>query len=98
MNESETKPEELDALRKQVSDQCRVVAHLAKAIHDLHSDYADIVLAYEKDSMLEMVGKRTAAWMEELGDMLNAVDAVTEEDEWTTPIFHEAHRRWPVRP
>ena len=83
----------------QVSEQCRVVAHLASAIAKMHEDYASLFSAVPPDSPLveiaDSVGERTAALMERLGDFLNGVDAAMPEDDWTHPIFAEAQRRWP---
>lgn len=83
-----------DATRKQVADQCRAVAHMAKVIAQVHADYAKMFDAGCADAIHEIVGRRTAEFLEELGDMLNGMDAVTEEDEWVNPIIREAQRRW----
>ena len=48
------------------------------------------------NTLVEQAGERTAAFMETLGDMLNGMDAASDEDEWTVPIFAEAQRIWPV--
>lgn len=88
-----------DELLKQVSDQCRVVAHLATSIASVHSDYArlmeDPACGGAMRGIADQVGVRTASLMETLGNILNGMDAVTEDDDWTHPIFREAHRRWP---
>ena len=83
-------------LRKQVADQCRVVAHLATAIAKVHADYAQLAEAPAFDSILEQVGRRSASLMERLGDVLNGMDATSADDDWTYPVFREAQRRFPT--
>lgn len=85
------------AKRAQVVAQCKVVAHLAKAMADLHTDLATFHEhpSASSDSILDMAGNRTAAFMEELGDWLSNMDAVTEEDEWTDEVFRAAHIMFP---
>lgn len=87
----------MDEKRKQVADQCRVVAHLARALATVNEDYAETYAQGPSgmDELLDGVGNRTARHMNLLGDILNGMDAVTEEDEWTDPIFHEARRMFP---
>jgi hypothetical protein len=87
----------MDEKRQQVADQCRVVAHLAKAIWEVHSDNARLFASDAKgpDVIVDIVGNRTARLMELLGDILNGMDAVEEEDEWTYPIFEMAHQLFP---
>lgn len=84
-----------DAKMKQVADQCRAVRHMAEALAKLHDDYAIMFDSGAAENLVDQVGKRTAGLMETLGDILNGMDAVTEEDDWITPIMHEAQRRWP---
>jgi hypothetical protein len=95
-----TEHEITPALMKQIADQCRVVSHLAKALAQVHDDYAKLYDWAGKgpQDIAQIVGDRSAAFMETLGEMLNGMDAVAEEDEWTVPIFREAQRRWPQRP
>lgn len=85
---------------KQIADQCRVVAHLADALAGIHRDYewmySEPVSGGATD-IAELVGERTARLMETLGDILNGMDAVTDDDDWTHPIFAEAHRLWPAK-
>lgn len=83
--------------QEQVTQQCKAVAHMATAIAQVHSDYEHILSGRSHDdSFLEIVGRRTASFMEQLGNMLNAMDACEAEDRWMAPIFKEAQRRWPV--
>lgn len=85
-----------DALRKQVAAQCRVIVHLAEAIAQVHRDLAAMNESSGPwDDVLNLRGRFTASRMESLGDILNGMDAATEDDEWTKPIFEEAHRLWP---
>ena len=91
----ETTPE----LMKQIADQCRVVSHLATALAKVHDDYAEMMgVVPSMENIAYIVGDRSAAFMEKLGDMLNAMDACDEEDKWTVPVFHEAQRLWPQSP
>jgi hypothetical protein len=77
--------------RAQVVAQCRVVAHLAKALASVFEDKAD---AFEQGfwpAILEMNGRNSAGLMETLGNILNGMDAVDEaEDAWAYPIFERA--------
>lgn len=87
----------LDEKRAQVIAQCKAVAHMATAIAQVHADKAQLLEA-GADLPLEVIGPDTAAYMEALGDILNGMDAVVEEDAWTDPIFEKAHELWPRRP
>lgn len=82
-------------LSKQVADQCRVVAHLATALARVHSDYAALIEAGSMSDLHDRIGRRSAALMERLGDILNGMDATSAEDEWTYPVFEEAQRLFP---
>lgn len=82
--------------REQVIDQCKAVAHMAQAILDIHNDYVNVFKSGTSDQILDVVGERTAAWMETLGDMLNGIDAVIDEDDWIAPVLSEAQRRFPT--
>jgi hypothetical protein len=79
---------------QQVSQQCKAVAHMAKALMEVHADYESIVLGVDP-GITELVGERTARFMELLGDMLNEMDANDESDDWMEPVFAEAQRLWP---
>ena len=87
--------------REQVVEQCKAVAYLARTIAQVHSETVEIWAAPEfqptqEDGLLDVVGERTASFMEQLGDMLNAMDANDEQDQWLEPVFAEAQRLWPV--
>lgn len=79
----------------QVVAQYRVVAHMARALAQVHEDIAGLMEAGGGLSLTEMWGERSASIMDTLGNILNGMDAVSEDDEWVNPIFAEAHRRWP---
>lgn len=80
---------------EQVADQCKVVAYLAGIIAEINSDFEKIMRSGKADDLVETWGKRTASFMEQLGDMLNATDSAMEDDEWTFPIFKRAQELWP---
>lgn len=88
----------MDEKRQQVADQCRVVAHLAKAVWEVYSDKARMFASDAKgpDDIVDIVGKWSAAHMENLGELLNGMDAADEDDDWTAPIFRKAQELWPV--
>lgn len=77
-------------------EQCRVVAHLATALVEIHKDKAGLFETGRMDELVEMIGRNTASYMETLGEMLNGMDAVTDDDDWTAPVFREAQRLWPT--
>lgn len=90
---------EAEEKRLQIADQCKVVAHLARALADISGDYEkmmrDDACAGGMDNIADIVGNRTARHMNVLGDILNGMDAATDEDEWTAPIFERAHTMFP---
>jgi len=84
--------------REQAAKQLEAVAHLATVLAGISSDLVKVCrdpACEGPNELVELVGNRTARQMEILGDMLNGMDAVTEEDEWLTPIYETAHRLWP---
>ena len=86
-----------DEKREQVVAQCNAVSHLAAVLEKVHADFARIIQdGGRSDLILEQVGQRTASFMEQLGDMLNAMDACTEDDDWLEPIFEKAQQLWPT--
>lgn len=84
--------------RQQVSDQCRAVAHMAKAISQIYADYAAL---FQTDGAMvgleDQVGERTVCLMDDLGDILNGHDAVTSDDEWVGPIMERARKVFPEK-
>lgn len=82
--------------RNQVAAQCRVVAHLAEKISGVHRDLAWIYAHPDTKFPSDLVGRLTAERMEILGNILNGMDAVLDEDEWVNPIFERAHDLWPA--
>lgn len=90
-------PADPNHTRDQVAAQCKVVAHLARAIAGVHADYERLMASGRSDQLLDQVGRRTASFMERLGNMLNAMDAASEDDAWVDPIFEEAQRLWPAQ-
>lgn len=85
--------------RTQVAAQYRAVAHMAKALMDVHTQIAPLIAEGigGVDSILDIQGARSAHIMEVLGDVLNGMDAVDpEEDAWISPVFDEAHRLFPA--
>lgn len=83
--------------RSQVAAQYRAVAHLAKALGDVHAQSEPIIASGTGaiDSILEIQGERSAHIMEVLGNILNGMDAVVEEDAVLRPVFAEAQRLFP---
>lgn len=81
--------------RKQLVAQCTVIAHLAEEIAHVHLDLAELHASATDEHFVDFVGKITASRMETLGDILNGMDAVTDEDKWVNPIFEKAHELWP---
>jgi hypothetical protein len=80
--------------RQQVIDQCKVIAHMATALAEVHSHKAKLSEVM-KDDMIEFLGPHTAGLMDAVGDILNGIDAVdSKEDAWTHPIFHRALKMW----
>jgi len=88
-----------EATLAQVGRQCRAVSHMAQTIANIHTDYAKMYEGGEKGMapIAEIVGERTSQLLEELGDILNGMDAVTDDDEWVNPIIAEAQKRWPAK-
>jgi hypothetical protein len=87
---------EKTATPAQVALQCKVVASLARSIASVHDDYQKMMESGDPGGLARIAGERTAEFMERLGDMLNSMDAVSDEDEWMTPIFEVAHDLFPV--
>lgn len=81
--------------REQVAMQCDSVVHMAKVIEKIYSGHATMFRDGAAEILLDQIGARTASFMEKLGGMLNATDSCTEDDDWMSPVFEEAHRLWP---
>ena len=82
--------------KEQVIAQSRVVAHLAKQLMIAHEETAQVYESGEMSAVLiDIVGNRTAAAMEALGDILNGMDAVDEVEGWVDPVFEAAQELWP---
>ena len=83
---------------QQVIDQYRVVVHLARSLALVHEQSIEAYASREQSAtMIDMLGSRSASIMETLGDILNGMDAVDDdEDGWTAPIFAVAHATWPT--
>ena len=69
-----------------VSDQCRVVAHFARAIATVFDDKAAVAVLGEARVLWPMWTDQSDDLIEQLGNILNGMDAVTDEDAWTFPI------------
>ena len=78
--------------QRQVLEQCRCVAALARAIAEIHEQLSKHVDA----NIVDIVGKRTARIMEYLGDELNNMDAATPEDSVWDSTFTNAHLLYPA--
>jgi hypothetical protein len=81
-----------DELREQTDQQYKAVAHMARSLAEVH-EQTRFVMPHQPRGVLELQCRRSAEIMEILGDALNAMDAVDEEqDGWITPIFERAHQ------
>lgn len=95
MSEQETKVSPAKTAR-QVLNQCRVVADLARSIALVHEQKSENYSTIDmQPGLIDIVGQQTASFMEQLGDILNAMDACDPADEWMTPIFQVAQATWP---
>lgn len=82
--------------RKQVSDQYRAVAHMAKAIALVHDELAPAIADGHMDKLLDMIGSRSAEFLQLLGDIMNVMDIVEDGDSWIDPIIAAAEERFPA--
>lgn len=86
-------------LNTQVALQCKAVVHMCEALAEV---YRMKQRRHEEggkaaDDLADLTGRWSAETMETLGDILNGMDAVDEdEDGWIDPVIREAQRRWPV--
>ena len=81
--------------RQQVLEQHRAVAALARGIIEITEGKIPAIEGGHMDELLDMLGNRSAMWMEDFGDLLNGCDAVTEDDDWMEPIFLKAQEMFP---
>ncbi len=82
---------------QQVADQYRVVVHLARSLALVHEQSIEAYASRDQSAtMIDILGARSASIMEKLGDILNGMDSVDDEDSWTNPIFAVAHATWPT--
>ena len=82
--------------REQIANQCKVVAYLARVIAQVHDDYETVILSGHLDNCANGIGRRTTSFMEQLGNMLNSMDASTDNEKWTNSIFEKAQELWPM--
>ena len=87
---------DINKKREQVADQYKVVARLAEALAVVHREIEPDIRDGRMTRLLDMMGERSARIMETLGDILNGMDAVCDEDAWMDPIFEAAHEMFPV--
>ena len=81
--------------RQQVLEQHRAVAALARGVIEITEGKIPAIEGGHMDELLDMLGNRSARWMEDFGDLLNGCDAVTEDDDWMEPIFLKAQEMFP---
>jgi hypothetical protein len=76
----------MDEKRKQVAAQCRAVVRMADNLAEVYDAKAVLfnLGAGPGDDLLDIVGKESGRHMDVLGDLLNGMDAVTEDDEAAT--------------
>ena len=82
---------------EQIAKQCDAVAHLARCIAEVHAEKAEMFRenTHGAEHIADLVGRDTAFLMETLGNILNDMDAVTEDDAWIKEVFLEAQRLFP---
>lgn len=87
----------IEAITKaeQVRRQYLTVARLARVLADVHEDIAPAV-EHMNEGVLDRMGYRSAHIMETLGDILNGMDAATEEESDLDQIFEMAQAIFPV--
>ncbi len=80
---------------EQVQRQYQAVARLTRTLAEVHEDITPSIPSMHPD-MVDMIGKHSAWIMETLDDILNGMDAVTDEDADANPVFEMAHKMFPV--
>lgn len=87
----------LEEKRAALKAMAKAISHMAKAIADVHSDLVALV-ELSDDAMADFRGPLFHHRMEALGDILNGMDAVDEdEDAWVNPIFATARDLFPIK-
>src|SRR4051812_40714364 len=81
---------------EQVKAQYRAIVQMAREIADLHEEIVERIPQHI-GQVLDVVGPQSARFMEDLGDMMNALDIVEKEDDWMQPIFERAHELYPAK-
>jgi hypothetical protein len=76
-------------LKAFTEDQFRAVEHLAKVVAELHGPH---MTAISSRGVLELQSVRAYEIMEWLGDLLNGMDGIIEDDSWVDPIFERSHK------
>jgi hypothetical protein len=78
-------------LKEQTANQYKAVIHMATSLKTVHEQTLT-AFPVQSRGVMELQCVRSAEIMEMLGDLLNAMDAVDEdEDAWMDPIFEKAH-------
>lgn len=85
--------------RKQVAAQCRAVVLMAFNLADVYGAKAVLFdRAGASDDIIDIVGRESGRHMEALGDILNNMDAVTEDDEAATEAAFAGRARFGFGP
>lgn len=82
---------------EQVRRQYEAVAQLAKTLAMVHEQSAFMAKDGADDGLLDIMGRQSAYAMEALGDILNGMDAASEEDAALGDVFDVAHTMFPLR-
>ena len=82
-------------LSEQTAQQYKAVIHMAKSLLIVHEQTLPLIPAQSR-GIMELQFFRSAEIMEMLGDTLNGMDAVDEEDAWMDPVF-EVRNEWMAR-
>ena len=76
------------------------VKHLAEQVLTIARQTAELAKSIKPEDASKVMGPALEFSMQNmlngLGDILNGMDAATEEDEWTDAIFDEMQRRFPA--
>lgn len=80
---------------EQVQRQYQAVARLARSLADVHEEIGPAI-PHMNSGVVELMGKRSACIMETLGDILNGMDAATEDDADMDSIFDAARQMFPA--